>query len=97
MREQFNPVLETRERALGLIVKMSDVLFDTARYTLRPGARETVAKVAGIVASHPGLWRNRELGDQARKSACDLAPVGATAVSRGPEPGRRVRGRPRIL
>jgi outer membrane protein OmpA-like peptidoglycan-associated protein len=34
---------------------MSDVLFDTSKYTLKPGARETLAKIAGIILSHPGL------------------------------------------
>jgi outer membrane protein OmpA-like peptidoglycan-associated protein len=34
---------------------MSDVLFDTAKYALRPGARERLAKVAGILLGHPGL------------------------------------------
>jgi len=34
---------------------MSDVLFDTARFTLRPLAREKLAKVSGIVSGHPGL------------------------------------------
>lgn len=53
--QQLNAVLQTRATARGLIVNMSDVLFDTARYTLRPGAREKLAKIAGIVASHPGL------------------------------------------
>ena len=52
---QFNLVLETRDTARGLIVNMSDVLFDTAKYTLRPEARERLAKVAGILLGHPGL------------------------------------------
>jgi outer membrane protein OmpA-like peptidoglycan-associated protein len=52
---QFNLILETRDSARGLIVNMSDVLFDTAKYTLRPGARERLAKVAGIILGHPGL------------------------------------------
>src|SRR5260370_10017537 len=34
---------------------MSDVLFDTAKFTLRPLAREKLAKVAGIGSGHPGL------------------------------------------
>ena len=34
---------------------MSDVLFDTAKYSLRPAAREKLAKVAGILSGHPGL------------------------------------------
>jgi len=53
--KQFNAILETRDTARGLIVNMSDVLFDTGKYTLRPLAREKLAKVAGIVAGHPGL------------------------------------------
>jgi len=52
---QLNMILETRDTARGLIVNMSDVLFDTGRYTLRAGAREKLAKISGIVLSHPGL------------------------------------------
>ncbi len=55
LRDQLNTVLETRETARGLIVNMSDVLFDTGKYTLKPGAREKLARVAGIVLAHPGL------------------------------------------
>ena len=53
--KQFSIVLQTRDTARGLIVNMSDVLFDTGKSTLRPAAREKLAKVAGIVAGHPGL------------------------------------------
>jgi outer membrane protein OmpA-like peptidoglycan-associated protein len=53
--KQFNTILQTRDTARGLIVNMSDVLFDTGRFTLRPAAREKLAKVAGIVSGHPGL------------------------------------------
>ena len=52
---QLNIVLATRETARGLIVNMSDVLFDTAQFTLRPGAREKLSRIAGIVMAHPGL------------------------------------------
>jgi outer membrane protein OmpA-like peptidoglycan-associated protein len=52
---QFNTILQTRDTARGLIVNMSDVLFDTGKFTLRPEAREKLAKVAGIVSGHPGL------------------------------------------
>jgi outer membrane protein OmpA-like peptidoglycan-associated protein len=52
---QFNTILETRDTARGLIVNMSDVLFDTAKHSLRPAAREKLAKVAGIISGHPGL------------------------------------------
>jgi len=52
---QFNAILQTRDTARGLIVNLSDVLFDTAKFSLRPEAREKLAKVAGIVSGHPGL------------------------------------------
>jgi len=52
---QLNLVLETRDTARGLIINMSDVLFATAQYNLRPLARERLAKVAGIILGHPGL------------------------------------------
>jgi outer membrane protein OmpA-like peptidoglycan-associated protein len=55
LRQQLNLILETRETARGLIVNMSDVLFDTGKYTLKPGAREKLAKVSGIILAHPGL------------------------------------------
>ena len=52
---QLNSILETRDTARGLIVNMSDVLFDTAQFTLRPAAREKLAKLSGIVVVHPTL------------------------------------------
>jgi outer membrane protein OmpA-like peptidoglycan-associated protein len=57
---QLNKILETRDSARGLIVSMSDVLFDTGKYSLKPGAREKLAKVAGILIAYPGL--NIEVG-----------------------------------
>ncbi|MGD0730261.1 MAG: OmpA family protein [Terracidiphilus sp.] len=57
---QLNLILETRDSARGLIVSMSDVLFDTGKYTLKPGAREKLAKVAGILIAYPSL--NIEVG-----------------------------------
>src|SRR5450631_1562469 len=55
LSEQLNTILQTRDTARGLIVSMSDVLFDTGKYSLKPGAREKLAKVAGILLSYPGL------------------------------------------
>jgi outer membrane protein OmpA-like peptidoglycan-associated protein len=55
LRDQLNLVLETRESARGLIVNLSDVLFDTASSNLKTGAREKLARVSGILVSHPGL------------------------------------------
>ncbi len=53
--QQFNLILETRDTARGLVVNMSDVLFDTGKYTLRPLAREKLAKISGVVLAYPSL------------------------------------------
>lgn len=55
LRQQFAAILETRETARGLIVNINDVLFDFDKYTLKPGAREKLAKVSGILLAYPGL------------------------------------------
>jgi outer membrane protein OmpA-like peptidoglycan-associated protein len=53
--QQFNVIFTTRDTARGLIVNLSDVLFDTGKSTLRPGAREKLAKISGIVLAYPDL------------------------------------------
>jgi outer membrane protein OmpA-like peptidoglycan-associated protein len=60
LSEQLNSILQTRDSARGLIVSMSDVLFDTGQYSLKSGAREKLAKVAGILLAYPSL--NIEVG-----------------------------------
>jgi len=55
LRQQLNLILETRETQRGLIVNINDVLFDFNQYTLKPGAREKLAKVSGIILAYPGL------------------------------------------
>ena len=53
--QQFNAVLPTVETTRGLVVNMQDVLFDTGKYTLKEPAKIALAKIAGIIESHPGL------------------------------------------
>jgi outer membrane protein OmpA-like peptidoglycan-associated protein len=60
LSEQLNKILEARDSARGLIVSLSDVLFDTGKYSLKSGAREKLAKVAGILIAYSGL--NVEVG-----------------------------------
>jgi outer membrane protein OmpA-like peptidoglycan-associated protein len=55
LQQQLNIILETKESARGLIVNVSDVLFDTGMHTLKPGAREKLARVAGILLTYPDL------------------------------------------
>ncbi len=55
LRAQLNSVLATSENARGLIVNLSDVLFDTGKYTLKPDTKVSLAKVSGILQAYPGL------------------------------------------
>src|SRR5204863_9583969 len=55
LRSQLNVILETRETARGLIISLSDVLFDSGSANLKPGAREKLARISGILVSHPEL------------------------------------------
>jgi len=55
LRNQLNAVLATTESARGLIVNMSDVLFDTGKYTLKPNTQVALAKVATILQLYPNL------------------------------------------
>jgi outer membrane protein OmpA-like peptidoglycan-associated protein len=53
--EQLNRVLETKDTPRGLVVNMAETLFDTGKYDLRPEAREKLARLSGILATHPEL------------------------------------------
>jgi len=55
LRMQLNAVLQTQETARGLIMNLSDVLFDFNKYSLKPEAREKLAKVSGILLAYPDL------------------------------------------
>jgi outer membrane protein OmpA-like peptidoglycan-associated protein len=55
LADQLGRILETRDSARGLIVNMSDVLFDTGKYELKPGARVKLAKISGIILAYPTL------------------------------------------
>jgi outer membrane protein OmpA-like peptidoglycan-associated protein len=53
--KQLNQVLETKDTSRGLVVSMPDVLFDSGQYTLKPAARERLARISGIVLAYPDL------------------------------------------
>jgi len=55
LMNQLNQVLQTKDSARGLVATMPDVLFDFNKYTLKPQARERLAKVAGILLAYPDL------------------------------------------
>ena len=52
---QLNRILETQDTPRGLVVNMADVLFDIGKHDLRPETREKLAKLSGVILSHPGL------------------------------------------
>lgn len=56
----FNQVLDTRDTPRGLVVNMSDVLFDVGKYNLRPEAREKLARLGGIFMAYPDLQLETE-------------------------------------
>jgi outer membrane protein OmpA-like peptidoglycan-associated protein len=53
--KQLNQVLDTKDTERGLVVSMPDVLFDPGQYTLKPVARERLARISGIVLAYPEL------------------------------------------
>ncbi len=53
--QQFNAILATRDTARGLVANLSDVLFATNSFQLRPPAKLALARFAGIVQAYPGL------------------------------------------
>jgi outer membrane protein OmpA-like peptidoglycan-associated protein len=53
----LSAILETRREARGLIVNLSDVLFDTGKASLKSGAREKLSKLAGVLAAYAGAYR----------------------------------------
>ncbi|MGE5205334.1 MAG: OmpA family protein [Chlamydiota bacterium] len=52
---QLNQVLETKDTPRGLVVSMPDVLFSTNQYALKSAARESLARIAGIILAYPDL------------------------------------------
>jgi outer membrane protein OmpA-like peptidoglycan-associated protein len=54
--QSLSAILETRREARGLIVSLSDVLFDTGQASLKPGAREKLSRLAGILLAYPGAF-----------------------------------------
>ncbi len=53
--QQFNAIMPCTETPRGLVINMSDVLFDFNKYTVKENTREQLARLSGIVLSHPGL------------------------------------------
>ena len=53
--QQLNTVLQTKDTPRGLIVNMSDVLFDLGQATLKEDTKLRLAKLAGIILTYPDL------------------------------------------
>jgi outer membrane protein OmpA-like peptidoglycan-associated protein len=49
----FAQVAHTQETPRGLVISLPDILFDSGKSTLRPQARETLSRIAGILLVVP--------------------------------------------
>jgi outer membrane protein OmpA-like peptidoglycan-associated protein len=57
LQVSLSEILETRREARGLIVNLSDVLFDFNKASLKPGAKEKLSKLTGVLLAYPGSLR----------------------------------------
>lgn len=55
LRDALSEIAETRSTARGLIVTLPDILFDFDRASLKPQARSTLAKLAGVLQLVPDV------------------------------------------
>lgn len=55
LQQRLNAILETRATERGLVVNMADLVFGSGQSTLLGGAREKLAKIAGLLLTHPEL------------------------------------------
>jgi outer membrane protein OmpA-like peptidoglycan-associated protein len=54
--ESLSSILETRREARGMIVSLSDVLFDFDRASLTGTAREKLSRLVGVLQAYPGSY-----------------------------------------
>lgn len=94
----ISAILETRREARGLIVNLSDVLFDFNQASLKPGAREKLSKLAGILLAYPGTYHMEIEGhtdavgsqDYNQKLSEDRAQSVSSYLSRAGIPSDRI-------
>ena len=53
--ERLNQVLATEDTDRGLVVKLSDILFDPGKFTLKTETKVLLARIAGILSWAPGI------------------------------------------
>lgn len=53
--ERLNQVLATEDTDRGLVVKLSDILFDPGKFTLKSDTKVLLARIAGILSWAPGI------------------------------------------
>ena len=96
----LSEILETRREARGLIVSLSDVLFDFDRATLTPGAREKLSRLAGILLAYQGGYDMQVEGhtdsvgthDYNQRLSEDRARSVASYLREAGIPAARIRG-----
>lgn len=96
IRQLVTEITNLQETTRGLVISLSDVLFDVNRATLRSGAEQNVRRIADILRQYPSNQISVEghtdaTGSDAynqRLSEDRAASVRAALVSGGVEPGR---------
>jgi outer membrane protein OmpA-like peptidoglycan-associated protein len=53
----ISAIMETRQGARGLVAALSGVNFETNKATLKPGAREKLSKLSGVLLGFPGDYK----------------------------------------
>ncbi len=53
--ERLNQVLATEDTDRGLVVRLSDILFDPGKFMLKPDTKTLLARIAGILSWAPGI------------------------------------------
>ena len=51
----LSQIMTVRESARGIVMDLGDVLFDVGKATLKPGARESLAKLSGVLLMLPDV------------------------------------------
>ena len=53
LRTLVAEITNLRETSRGLVISLSDILFETGKATLKPGAAQNVGRIAGILNQYP--------------------------------------------
>jgi flagellar motor protein MotB len=84
---QLNGTLTTRDTPRGLVVTLTDAMFESGNDTLRPDAHQRLGNIAAVLSSRPGLSvRVEGYADVETLSGQRAQAVRAALIARGAHP-----------